>query len=294
VAVALVVICEEAYPCVSSMPFPEIWKSERRSPTRTVHHDRCHLAHTRRSTGSFGLIDLEILGEERAGRAAGPYRGAASSGARTRRIAIWPEAVNRTKSRGGWHYDCVPSDENAVQGDFGEAWLEVVAAGCGLLHGRPATLDLQKADVQLTLRGWIGRTYNPTVMVQVKTEVGLGVDRDGHLVYNLDVPTYDVLRRDDHSVRRVLAVIGLVKDSARVRLHEDGTLLVGLGAWMSLEGYPETTNKASQVVRVPARNTLDEPGLRKMLGTYGVRRTFPAPDDDPWEVAKPETEGEEQ
>lgn len=97
-----------------------------------------------------------------------------------------------------WHYDFVSSDQNAVQGDFGEAWLEVVAAGCGLLHGRPATLDLQKADVQLTLRGWIGRTYNPTVMVQVKTEVGLGVDRDGNLVYNLDAPTYDVLRRDDH------------------------------------------------------------------------------------------------
>ena len=28
-----------------------------------------------------------------------------------------------------WHYDFVSSDQNAVQGDFGEAWLEVVAAG---------------------------------------------------------------------------------------------------------------------------------------------------------------------
>ena len=76
-------------------------------------------------------------------------------------------------------------------------------------------------------------------------------------------------------------------------MHEDGTLLVGLGAWVSLEGYPETTNKASQVVKVPAGNTLDESGLRRMLGTYGVRRTFPVPDDDPWEVAKRETEGEQ-
>src|SRR5262245_2705911 len=182
-----------------------------------------------------------------------------------------------------WHHGAVPSDQNAIQGDFGEAWLEVVAAGCGLLHGRPATLDLQKADVQLTLQGWIGRTYNPTVMVQVKTEVGLSVDQDGSLVYNLDVPTYDVLRRDDHSVRRVLAVVGLVKESASVRVQEDGTLLVGRGAWVSLEGYPETTNKTSQVVRVPAGNTLDEPGLHRMLGTYGVRRTFPVPVDDPWE-----------
>lgn len=67
---------------------------------------------------------------------------------------------------------------------------------------------------------------------------------------------------------------------------------MGRGAWMSLEGHPETTNKTSQVVRLPAENTLDEPGLHRMLGTYGVRRTFSVPDEDPWEVAKREMEGE--
>jgi hypothetical protein len=44
----------------------------------------------------------------------------------------------------------VPARDNALQGDFGEAWLEAVAAGCGLLHGRPSTVDLEKADVELT------------------------------------------------------------------------------------------------------------------------------------------------
>jgi hypothetical protein len=59
--------------------------------------------------------------------------------------------------------------QNPLQGDFGEMWLGAVAAGCGLLHGRPGTVDLEKADVELTLRGEHDGTYNPSVKVQVKT-----------------------------------------------------------------------------------------------------------------------------
>jgi hypothetical protein len=182
---------------------------------------------------------------------------------------------------------------NAIQGDFGEAWLRVVASGCGLLHGPATTVDLDKADVQLTLRGYVDGTYSPTVMAQVKTEVGLRTDAAGNFVYNLDVQTYDVLRRDDHSVRRVLVVIGLVREGPRVRLHEDGTLLVGRGAWVSLEGYPPTENTTSQVIRLAVANTLDEPGLYRMLRTYGVRRSSPVPDIDTWADPKRNTEGEQ-
>jgi hypothetical protein len=47
--------------------------------------------------------------------------------------------------------------ENSIHGDYGETWLRAVAAGCGLLHGRPTTLDLEKAGVELVRRGqWEG------------------------------------------------------------------------------------------------------------------------------------------
>jgi Domain of unknown function (DUF4365) len=185
----------------------------------------------------------------------------------------------------------VSSSHNAIQGDFGEAWLEVVASGCGLLRGR-STLDLEKADVELTYPGQLEGSYCPTVKVQVKTQVNLKTDPNGNLVYNLDVQTYDSLRRDDHTVRRVLVVIGLMADGPRVRLHEDGTLLVGHGAWASLEGHPPTPNTTTQVVRLPAANTLDENGLYRMLSTYGIRRPFPVPDEDPWTETQ-EREGEQ-
>ena len=169
--------------------------------------------------------------------------------------------------------------------------MEVVASGCGLLRGR-STLDLEKADLELTYPGQLGDSYCPTVKVQVKTQVNLKADANGNLMYNLDVQTYDSLRRADHTVRRVLVVIGLLADGPRVRLHEDGTLLVGRGAWMSLEGYPATSNTAKQVVRLPLGNTLDDNGLYRMLSTYGIRRSFPVPDADPWAQTK-HREGEQ-
>lgn len=173
--------------------------------------------------------------------------------------------------------------QNPLQGDFGECWLEAVAAGCDILHGRPTTLDFEKADVELVLMGECGGSYNPTVKVQVKT-TGISELRnqsDG-FSYDLDLETYNVLRRTDHVVPRILAVIGVEAPGGRVRLHDDGTLLVGFGAWVSLEGHPPSGNSTSQVVNLPEGNTLDASGLEKMLVTYGVRRTSRVPDFDPW------------
>ena len=172
---------------------------------------------------------------------------------------------------------------NIVQGDFGEAWLEAVAASEGISHGRPATVDLEKADVQLTLLEEVGDTINPTVKVQVKTEVGLRQNHHGDLAYGLDVTTYNFLSKSNHSVRRILVVIGLSEDGERVRMTDDGTLLVGTAAWVSLEGCPPSTNESKKTVYLPVANSVDGPGLRRMLEEFGVRLSTPVPDFNAWE-----------
>lgn len=174
-------------------------------------------------------------------------------------------------------------DQNTLQGDFGEAWLEAVAAGCGLLHGRPSTVDLQKADVQLIYPGSELGTYYPTVNVQVKTTIGLRRLTTGDFGYDLDLQTYDVLRRTDHAVGRVLVVIGVSEEDENVRLHSKGTLLCGHGAWVSLEGAQRSRNRATQAIRLPAVNTLDRPGLLRMIKAHGIRRSTPVPSIDIWE-----------
>jgi Domain of unknown function (DUF4365) len=173
------------------------------------------------------------------------------------------------------------ADSNSLQGDFGETWLRVVAAGCDLLHGRPTTLDLEKADVELVRRGQWSGTWHPTVKAQVKTTVELREDSD-HFVYDLDVETYDVLRRDNQSVRRVLVVIRMPRRAEKVKLLRSGTLLNGHGAWVSLEGFPPTSNTSTIAVELPRANTLDRAGLERLLTTYGVRSSTPVIQVDPW------------
>ncbi|WP_433010334.1 DUF4365 domain-containing protein [Kribbella sp. CA-294648] len=175
------------------------------------------------------------------------------------------------------------NDANTLQGEFGETWLRAVAAGSNLAHGPGDTRDLIKWDVGLTKNGEVNGTYCPTVWAQVKTTQSLRRLPDGTFAYDLDIKTYDLLRRTNHATRRVLVVIE-VRDSAdRIRLEEHGTLLVGEARWTSLEGKSPTTNTGRQVVYLPAENTVDPPGLHRMLETYGVNRTTPVPDVDPWE-----------
>jgi hypothetical protein len=173
--------------------------------------------------------------------------------------------------------------ENGLQGDFGEAWLEAVAAGSGLLHGRPTSLDYQKADVQLVFPVETPDTYYPAVLVQVKTTRALRGPCDGSYSYDLDVATHDVLRRIDHSIRRILVVIGLPEDGESVQTPSKGTLLVGRGLWVSLEGDPPSDNKTTQTIRLPEANTLDRAGLERMLMSHGIRRSTKVQNADPWE-----------
>lgn len=167
-------------------------------------------------------------------------------------------------------------------GKFGESWVRAVAAGCGLLEGQPSELDLQRADVQLTLRGEVRGTVDPTVQVQVKT-TAQAMEVDGDMArFNVDRPTYDALRETRRMIRRVLAVVWVDQDGDRVRLEDDGTLLVGRAAWVSLEGEPASDNVAAVSVRVPLANTLDDTGLRRLLEEFGVPRSTPVPSIDPW------------
>lgn len=104
--------------------------------------------------------------------------------------------------------------DNSRQGDYGETWLRAVAASSGLLHGRPTTLDLEKADVELVRMGQWNGMWHPTVKAQVKTTVDLR-EEDGHFIYDLDIETYNVLRRDNETVRRVLVVFRLPKKARK-------------------------------------------------------------------------------
>ena len=172
-------------------------------------------------------------------------------------------------------------DRNSQQGDFGEAWLEVVAAGAGLLHSRGTTLDREKADVELVFPGKLGNSSYPTVKAQVKTTSSLRDTASGDHVYDLDVNAYNVLVAMDHVVRRILVVFD-TSQADLYRVTYEGTLLLGKGLWVSLEGLPESANTNTVAVTLPASNTLDRASLERMITTYGIRMTTNTAEPNVW------------
>jgi hypothetical protein len=169
--------------------------------------------------------------------------------------------------------------DNTAQGDFGEAWLEVIAAGGAMDHVRIKP-DRDKVDVEVTLREDVAGVWGLAVKAQVKTARGLTPDRDGVLRYRLDVETYDFLRRKQ-ATPRVLVVFGLDESGDCVRLAPDGTLLCGIGRWVSLAERASIADK-SVVIDLPAENKLDVAGLRGLVIGCGVRQSTPVPDPNPW------------
>jgi hypothetical protein len=164
-----------------------------------------------------------------------------------------------------------------MQGDFGEKWLCAVASGCGLHVGPTNWPDTRKTDLMITYPGELNQLWDPAIKVQVKTSQGglRLLEGDATMAsYQVDIDTYDVLRKTNHFIPMVLIVFGVAPEGQRVRLEQDGTLLVGRGLWVSLAGSDAKTT-ASVAVRLPLANTVDGPGLLRMLQELGVSRSSP-------------------
>lgn len=175
-----------------------------------------------------------------------------------------------------------PGLRSNFQGDFGECWLAVTAAGCGVEHGDGGKNDLIKADIELTSLDEAGGIRNPAVLVQVKTTTNLR-DAGQHWAYDLDAETYEALRLTNYRLRRILAVVGVSANGDTLRFKQDGTLLLGTAAWASLEGLAASANANTQVVYLPKMNRLDQQGLRDMLKQFGVPRSTPVPEVSIWD-----------
>jgi hypothetical protein len=170
------------------------------------------------------------------------------------------------------------------QGDFGEMWLRTAASNCRIQHEGVGSLDLDKKDVELTWLDTLDGMRNPTVKVQVKTTVGIPRPIDGCYSYALDRDTYDFLRDSNHVVKRVLVVVWLDEADRWMEVATEASTLLGRGAWVDLEGAPDSENTTSVSVHLPVVNTLDCAGLRQLMTTCGVRQSSKVPETDVWGV----------
>jgi hypothetical protein len=174
------------------------------------------------------------------------------------------------------------TDNATMQGDFGEKWLSAVASGCGMQALQVNCPDLDKADIEITYLGELNGWTSPSIKVQVKTTEDLRLPDTDAASFDLDVATYDVLRKTNQFTPRVLVVFRL-EPGRRIEVEDRATHLIGRGYWLSLVGADATPNTSTVAVRLPLANRVDGPGLLQMLSDFGVRRSSIVPEVSPWD-----------
>ncbi len=105
----------------------------------------------------------------------------------------------------------------------------------------------------------------PCLDVQLKATVNLGKQEDGVFRYPLKRRNYDLLR-ESTMVPRILVVLDLPRDESMwLTITAEELILRRCAFWASLAGLPDTGNKESVTVSIPASNLFDVGGLKALM-----------------------------
>lgn len=155
---------------------------------------------------------------------------------------------------------------NQRQEALSRAYVQAVAAHCGLM------CSLREPDygVDLTLhyiRYRDGR-YGESgfrLDVQLKSTTRSGVT-DTEILYDLEVKTYDDFRDPAVGVRRILVLMVIPEDESRWTSHSEEQLSIrDCAYWLSLRGWPPTTNKRTVRVAIPRANVFSVEGVTGLM-----------------------------
>lgn len=168
---------------------------------------------------------------------------------------------------------------NNVQSELSYAYLHAVAAHAKVMcecAGRHE--DNAGVDARLIAKGDFPGSYvtEVDVKVQLKATTQEPAVVNGHLSYQLrGISRYDALRSDTTATPRILVVLFLPKDPDQwLRHSEDALTLQRCAYWVSLKGAPPSANDTTQVIRLPASQRFDVPGLTSLVHRI-AREQFP-------------------
>jgi hypothetical protein len=127
------------------------------------------------------------------------------------------------------------------------AYIQAIAAGAGYVV---ATMDFDRDGVDVEIKA--GGAMRPSVALQLKATINLGVAVDGVFRFPLKRRNYDLLR-EQTQVPRLLAVLELPKEEMDwLGVTAEKLVLRRCVFWASLAGFPETDNRESVTVSIPS------------------------------------------
>lgn len=96
--------------------------------------------------------------------------------------------------------------------------------------------------------------------------------QDGHLVHDLDVRTYDLLRSPRRAGYGVLALVVLGDDvDTWHQMDAEGTHLARSAYFLPLLGMAATPNDSTVRLKVPLTNLLDPTAMRMLMDSQAAR-----------------------
>ena len=100
---------------------------------------------------------------------------------------------------------------------------------------------------------------------QAKASENCMVD-DTFVTYNLEAKSHKDLVDDTVGAPRILIVLALPEDETKwLEVSAEALVLRRSAFWMSLRGQPPTTNKNSQVVKIPRAQVFDVQAMNTMF-----------------------------
>ena len=130
--------------------------------------------------------------------------------------------------------------------------------------------DLVLRQVTVRQKKWseVGLPLN----VQLRSTGGATLAPD-HVVYDLDADTYKLLRRSTISSPGILLLLVLPVERAEWIHHtEDRLELRRCAYWLSLRGWPASTNTSSVRIQIPRVNQFTPTALTRIMETIRQKR----------------------
>lgn len=141
-----------------------------------------------------------------------------------------------------------------------KAYALAVAAGAGYVT---AEQDFDRDGVDIQIRA--GGLMRPSLDIQLKATINLGVATNDEYHYALKRRNYDLLRAPT-MVPRILVVLSLPANEADwLSIAVEQLILRRCAFWTSLAGFPETKNNESVTISIHKDNRFDINALKALM-----------------------------
>jgi hypothetical protein len=121
--------------------------------------------------------------------------------------------------------------------------------------------DRDGTDIQIRAGG----TMRPSLDIQLKATINLGVAKDGKYQFPLKARNYELLRAST-LVPNILVLLALPQNYVEwLTVTPDQLILRRCAFWASLKGMPDTQNKETVTISLDDMQRFDVEGLRALM-----------------------------